>query len=128
MSQGSTQSQKAKLMITAAAPVHGLWVLDSVASQDFCQDKSLLQNERPSCLQHVSLADGSSSEVLSEGSVFFHALGHTFIDDLCVPSLENNLLSVYALDKACFMVCFGNKSCEITKDGQSDPHNGTTFR
>lgn len=90
--QNSVQRQKTTLIVTAVAAERGVWILDSGASQNFCQCKSLVHYICPSWLQHVSLAAGQNSEVECEGSADFSSLKHTFTSVLCVPTLENNLL------------------------------------
>ena len=60
----------------------------------------MLKSIQESSSKHVSLADGRSSDILCEGSVSFPELDHVFTRVLCMPKIQNNLLSVSALDNA----------------------------
>ncbi|CAI5791960.1 Retrovirus-related Pol polyprotein from transposon TNT 1-94 [Podarcis lilfordi] len=94
-----------------------LWVLDSGASQTFYKRKGLLTDARASNKKHVSLATGQKANVICEGEVVFPQLGHTFRNVLCVPSLQNNLLSIPDLAKAGFEVNFVGDQCQIKQNG-----------
>lgn len=94
-----------------------LWVLDSGASQTFCKRKGLLTDARASNKKHVSLATGQKANVVCEGEVVFPQLGHTFRNVLCVPSLQNNLLSIPDLAKAGFEAASGRSVPDKAKWG-----------
>lgn len=78
----ATGGLQATLVTTDSAEAT-FWLWDLGASQHFCKSKDLLWEAQPSGLQHVSLADGSNSQVVCEGKVQFPALGYV-LEGCCV--------------------------------------------
>ena len=93
-----------------------LWLLDSRASQHMCQRKELFTNLTPSAQKIVKLADGKSASVIGTGS-YVNCLKQTLKNVFCVPSLENNLLSVSSLDRDGYTINFEKCKRKVMKNG-----------
>lgn len=84
-------------------------------SGHFSNAEELLSNVNTNTPQFVSLADGNKATVKCMGEVFFPALNVSLTGVLCVPSLENCLLSLSALAREGFSVSFTKEGCAIAK-------------
>lgn len=60
----------------------------------FVNNECLLEEKKLSNLQSVSMADGRYAAVTCQGRIVIPALDYIFDNVLCVPSLDNNLLSI----------------------------------
>lgn len=79
--------------------------MDSGATQIFCTTEDCLMNSTP-VEKQVCVADGRWLNATCEGQLTIEALNYTFNNVLCVPGLQQNLLSVSVLTNVGFEVSF----------------------
>lgn len=97
------------------------WTIDSGATCHMTREQDILENFIKKDCGTVKLADGSNKRSVGVGNV---TLQQSDEDDdyvniknvLCVPELDDNLLSISKLDEAGMMIQFKEGKCLIFKD------------
>ena len=93
------------------------WIIDSGASDNLCPPDGQLQNcKEVAEKKQVNLADGSTRTLSSTGSYFMQCL-HAQLNVYVLPGMKSGLLSVPALLRDGFKVCFEGDTCSISKEG-----------
>jgi hypothetical protein len=104
-------------MAKASEEVSALWVTDSGASHNFCNDPSLFQNTTPIKMA-IRLGDHSSVNAFYSGIVVLRTTHGTLnLHAIYVPQFRMSLLSVGQLSFKGWQVNFIYDVCEIF-----DPH------